>query len=130
MSKCIYDTNNDGDCHHCVQHGGCKAIGGPFTKEMLCLDIVPYTPEEAAKLGKVLGDLGCPSFGPAVGMELMKVVKGIDGLLKKEGWDESQRTVLRCYRARLMDICAVAVHHQGAIINTLQKLIEKGGDKK
>ena len=27
---CVYDTNHDGDCHHCALRGGCQAIGGQF----------------------------------------------------------------------------------------------------
>lgn len=27
---CVYDTNNDGDCQHCANKGGCENMGGPF----------------------------------------------------------------------------------------------------
>ncbi len=30
---CIYDTNNDGDCHLCFNKGGCKKNGGPFSQK-------------------------------------------------------------------------------------------------
>jgi hypothetical protein len=29
-APCAYDTDGDGNCHRCVNRGGCKAIGGPF----------------------------------------------------------------------------------------------------
>lgn len=35
--RCAYDSDGDGDCHLCVNRGGCSAIGGPF-------EIRPITP--------------------------------------------------------------------------------------
>lgn len=34
LKCCDYDTNGDGDCHRCCKLGGCKAIGGPFSKDV------------------------------------------------------------------------------------------------
>lgn len=41
QSECVHDTNNDGDCYHCVHRGGCSAIGGPFIKCIDCGKIKP-----------------------------------------------------------------------------------------
>jgi len=63
-------------------------------------DIVPYTDVEAGALGRTLVCIGCPSFGPAVGLELLRVVEGIDKILKREDIDGATKGVLIGLRAR------------------------------
>ncbi len=86
-------------------------------------DIVSYTEEEARLLGRVLFRLGVPSFGPVVGMELLRIVEGIDGVLKNSELTEDQKWVLSGFKQRVTDVCGVAVHHQGMVIEKFSKAI-------
>lgn len=40
-SRCVRDTDNDGNCHLCIHRGGCKAIGGPFIRCIDCNEVKP-----------------------------------------------------------------------------------------
>lgn len=92
-------------------------------------DIIRYTDEEAVMLGRTLTRLGVPSFGPQTGMQLLKVVEGVDKLLKENSrLTEQMKAVLGGYRNRLLDVCAVAGGQQGEVIKTLEDAI-KGGRK-
>ena len=86
-------------------------------------DIVPYTAEEAQVLGKALVKLGCPTFGPAVGMDLLRVVEGIDIITKKRKLPSPLIEVLQSLRARLMDVVAIGGAMQMEVLTQLDDLI-------
>ena len=46
QDRCVYDTNGDGDCHHCVRRGGCENMGGPFVVKS---KYPPGTPDSAVR---------------------------------------------------------------------------------
>jgi hypothetical protein len=94
---------------------------------MKVVDIVPYTAEEADALGRVLVKAGCPTFGPATGFTLLRVVEGIDVILKREGLSSQMREVLGSFRARLMDVVAVGGAMQGEALQHLESLVKGRG---
>ncbi len=87
-------------------------------------DIAPYTEEEAQHLGRALIRLGCPSFGPAVGMDLLKVVEGVDKILQRRDLSPEMREVLFSLRTRFTDVCAIGAAMQGEVIEKAQRLFQ------
>ena len=86
-------------------------------------DIVCYTEEEARKLGETLVKMGCPSFGPGVGMDLLRVVDGIDTILKNPKLGKEVRDVLMSLRGRFTDVCAVGAYMQGVVLKEMEKIL-------
>lgn len=89
-------------------------------------DIVPYSQEEARRLGRTLVLCGCPSFGPAVGMDLLRVVEGIDKILKRTDLSAGIKEMLESLRARFTDVCAVGASMQGEVLSRAEEIIRGG----
>jgi len=90
------------------------------------VDIVGYEERFAKKMGQVLAALGIPTFGPATGIELLRMVEGVDEMLKKnkDKLTPEMVTLFQGYRTRILDICAVSIHHQGAVMEKLESLLK------
>jgi len=89
-------------------------------------DIHPYTEEEAKRFGMVLAKLGVPSFGPATGMELLRIVDAVKEVVKKNKAKVSPEglALMQGYCDRIQDLCAVAASMQGAILEQMQEMIK------
>jgi hypothetical protein len=100
--------------------------GGPCNLR----DIMPYTQEEAKKLGKVLCKMGVRTFGPVTGQQLLLMVRDIDKVLAEpnKDWTPEMVAVLLSVRARIMDVALLAAFIQAEVIEDLSRLIAKGLD--
>lgn len=90
------------------------------------IDIVPYTTEEAHKLGEVLGSMGVPCFGPTTGLEILKMVERLDGFINtnKALLTPDMVAVLNGLRSRLTDVCNVVAGMQGEAIKRLEGMLK------
>lgn len=89
-------------------------------------DIVGYTEEEVKILGPTLFKFGISWFGPQTGMELLRIVEQIDNLKTNPRLTNQMREVLEGLRQRIIDLCNVGAHHQGAVLKRLEDLLSGG----
>lgn len=88
-------------------------------------DIVPYTPAEAESLGSTLTKMGIPSFGPETGMQLLRVVEGVEKLMKDQRLDSHMVDVLKGFQQRILDVCEVAAGQQKEAIAHFERLTKR-----
>jgi len=78
QDKCAYDTDGDGNCQHCHNRGGCRAIGGPFE----------YTMHDA--MGKMMA-------GEITSDAMADLVQKVCGVKPEPQFDQLERRLLFGY---------------------------------
>ena len=91
------------------------------------MDIVPYSAEDAVRLGQLLARLQVPSIGPGAAAQLLQAANKIKALIsdKQLNLSAEEKSVLEGVRFRFLDIAVISAGQQKEILDTLARLCGK-----
>jgi hypothetical protein len=89
-------------------------------------DIIPYTSEQADRLGEALVKLGAATPSPQALAELVRHISTIHSLVVVlKGANPDVKTLLNGYTSRVNDIIHVVLIMQASCISEMEKLVQE-----